>query len=194
MTNVGWKFPRTDGGMESGINDAGIVTFDGAPLSSLAREVIQNSVDERDDPTKPVHITFELQDIFASEIGGRELAQHLDECIGDWGSDQKAREALQRARTVLDNEKISFLGVLDRNTTGLADEKWRGLVKMTGASFKRSEGAGGSFGVGKAAPFTVSPLRTVFYWSAFREQDRLVEQFQGKAVLVSHSHDFGNCP
>ena len=194
MTDIGWKFPRTDGGMESGINDAGIVTFDGAPLPSLAREVIQNSVDERDDPANPVHITFELQVVRTSEIGGHELAQHLDDCIVDWGSDQKAREALQRARSILDNETISLLGVLDSNTTGLAGEKWRGLVKMTGASFKRSEGAGGSFGVGKAAPFTVSPLRTVFYWSAFREQGRLVEQFQGKAVLVSHDHDFGNGP
>lgn len=82
----------------------------------------------------------------------------------------------------------------DSNTTGLAGETWRGLVKVTGASFKRSEDAGGSFGVGKAAPFTVSPLRAVFYWSAFREQGRIVEQFQGKAVLVSHEHDFGEGP
>ena len=192
MTEIGWKFPRTDGGMESGINDAGIVTFDGAPLPSLAREVIQNSVDARDDPAKPVHITFELRDIGTNEIGGHELAQHLDECIVAWASDQKARDALQAARSVLDNEKVSLLGVLDKNTTGLVDKTWRGLVKVTGASFKRSEDAGGSFGVGKAAPFTVSPLRAVFYWSAFHEQGQIVEQFQGKAVLVSHRHDFGD--
>ena len=194
MTNIGWKFPRTDGGVESGINDAGIVTFDGAPLPSLAREVIQNSVDARDDPAKPVHITFELRKTRMNEIGGGELAQHLDECIIDWGADQKASDALRSARAVLDNDEVSLLGVLDQNTTGLAGETWRGLVKVMGASFKRSEDAGGSFGVGKAAPFTVSPLRTVFYWSAFEEQGQIVEQFQGKAVLVSHQHDFGEGP
>ena len=194
MSDIGWKFPRTDGGVESGINDAGIVTFDGAPLPSLAREVIQNSVDARDDPAEPVHITFELRPVRTSEIGGDELAQHLEECIADWSSDQKARDALQNARSTLDHDEINLLGVLDRNTTGLAGETWRGLVKVTGASFKRSDDAGGSFGVGKAAPFTVSPLRAVFYWSAFRQDDRVVEQFQGKAVLVSHLHDFGYGP
>ncbi|MCY3567322.1 MAG: hypothetical protein OXH38_01745 [Chloroflexi bacterium] len=194
MTDIGWKFPRTDGGVESGINDAGIVTFDGAPLPSLAREVIQNSVDARDNLAEPVHITFELRPVPTSEIGGNQLAQHLDECIVDWSSDQKARDALQNARSTLDNDEVNLLGVLDRNTTGLLGETWRGLVKVTGASFKRSDDAGGSFGVGKAAPFTVSPLRAVFYWSAFREEGRTVEQFQGKAVLVSHTHDFGEGP
>lgn len=112
MTDIGWKFPRTDGGMESGINDAGIVTFDGAPLPSLAREVIQNSVDARDNPAEPVHITFELRPVLTNEIGGNELAQHLDECIADWDSDQKARDALQNARSTLDHDEINLLGVL----------------------------------------------------------------------------------
>ena len=194
MSDIGWKFPRTDGGVESGINDAGIVTFDGAPLPSLAREVIQNSVDARDNLAEPVHITFELRPVLTSEIGGSQLAEHLNECIVDWSADQKARDALQSARSTLDNSEINLLGVLDSNTTGLFGETWRGLVKVTGASFKRSDDAGGSFGVGKAAPFTVSPLRAVFYWSAFREGGRTVEQFQGKAVLVSHMHDFGEGP
>ena len=194
MTDIGWKFPRTDGGVESGINDAGIVTFGGAPLPSVAREVIQNSVDARDDPAKPVHITFELRDIGTKEIGGHELAQHLDECVATWAADQKASDALQAARSALNGEKVNLLGVLDKNTTGLADANWHGLVKATGASIKPSEDAGGSFGIGKAAPFTVSPLRAVFYWSAFQEQGRMVEQFQGKAVLVSHQHDFGEGP
>ena len=61
MTEIGWRFPQTGGGVEAGIHDAGIVTFDGAPLSSLAREIIQNSLDARDDPGQPVHITFELR-------------------------------------------------------------------------------------------------------------------------------------
>jgi len=55
MNKIGWNFPPTGGGVETGINDAGIVTFDGAPLSSLAREIIQNPLDARADPERPVH-------------------------------------------------------------------------------------------------------------------------------------------
>ena len=191
MNRIGWNFPPTGGGVETGINDAGIVTFDGAPLSSLAREIIQNSLDARDNPELPVHITFELRQIEPSKIAGEELAQHLDSCINEWGNDPKALGTLRAARDALDAETLQLLGVIDTNTTGLEGDTWRGLVKVAGASFKRSESAGGSFGVGKAAPFTVSPLRTVCYWSAFDEGGGLKEKFQGKAVLVSHEHDFG---
>ena len=191
MTNVGWKFPPTDGGMESGINDAGIVTFDGAPLSSLAREVIQNSLDARDNFSAPVHITFELGEVETKEVGGSELADHLDSCIASWSKDPKALLALRDARAMLESDTMTLLGVVDTNTTGLSGETWRHLVKVNGSSFKRSESAGGSFGVGKAAPFTVSPLRTVFYWSAFNQDEVTIEKFQGKVVLVSHDFDFG---
>lgn len=194
MNKIGWNFPPTGGGVETGINDAGIVTFDGAPLSSLAREILQNSLDARADAERPVHITFELREIEPSEIAGEELAQHLDSCISEWGRDPKARATLRGARDALNAESLQLLGVIDTNTTGLEGKTWRGLVKVAGASFKRSESAGGSFGVGKAAPFTVSPLRTVCYWSAFEDGGTLTEKFQGKAVLVSHKHDFGNGP
>ena len=191
MNKIGWNFPPTGGGVETGINDAGIVTFDGAPLSSLAREIIQNSLDARADPERPVHITFELREIEPNEIAGAELARHLDSCISEWGKDPKALATLCGARNALKAERLQLLGVIDTNTTGLEGDTWRGLVKVAGASFKRSESAGGSFGVGKAAPFTVSPLRTVCYWSAFEEGGNLTEKFQGKAVLVSHKHNFG---
>ena len=49
------------------------------------------------------------------------------------------------------------------------------------------EGAGGSHGIGKYAPFAVSTLRTVFYWTCFREDGRDRERFQGKSVLMSHT-------
>ena len=191
MSAIGWKFPSTDGGVESGFNDAGIVTFDGAPLPSLARETIQNSLDAREREDAPVHVEFELQRVPIAEVlGGPELALHLDRCVEEWSHDVKAHTALIEARHALDADELTFLGVVDSNTTGLRGQAWHTLVKVNGASFKRSEGAGGSFGVGKAAPFTVSPLRTVCYWSAFEEAGQLVEKFQGKAVLVSHTHDF----
>ena len=192
MSEIGWNFPPTNGGMEAGINDAGIVTFDGHPLESLAREIIQNSVDARLSKDEPVKITFELHNVDKTAFHGADLAEHLRACADEWKRDEKASTALQRAKEVLDQETVTFLRITDANTTGLAGESWKTLVKMSGASFKPQDGAGGSFGVGKSAPFAVSPLRTVCYWSAFEEQGEMTERFQGKAVLVKHDHDYGN--
>lgn len=194
MTKIDWRFPPTGGGVEAGINDAGIVTFDGAPLASLAREVLQNSVDARASADRSVHVTFEIREVARSDFGGAILAEHIESCATAWQHDAKAARTFDRAREVLKSETVPVLGIIDSNTTGLAGDAWRGLVKTTGASFKSSEFAGGSFGVGKAAPFTLSPLRTVFYWSSFEQNGAVVERLQGKAVLVSHDHDFGHGP
>ena len=194
MADIEWRFPSTGGGIEAGINDAGIVTFDGAPLASLAREVLQNSVDARDSGANAVHVAFEIRDVDRATFGAKGLAEHVASCAQEWVHDTKASRTFKTAKELLGRQALPVLGIIDSNTTGLAGEAWRGLVKMTGASFKSSEAAGGSFGVGKAAPFTLSPLRTVFYWSCFREGRRLIERLQGKAVLVSHKHDFGHGP
>ena len=191
LTEIGWKFPSTGGGPEFGINDAGIVTYDGSPLSSLAREVIQNSVDERQSEAKPVRLHFVIRRVPLSAFAGAELADHIDQCLAYWPKDDKAQTILQTARDLLQADHLDLLGIIDENTGGLHDDKWRMLVKMNGASHKESAGSAGSFGVGKAAPFAVSPLRTVFYWSAFPDcNGELQEQFQGKAVLASHKYDY----
>jgi len=42
---IGWNFPSNNHGQKAGLNDSGIETFLGTPLQSLAREVVQNSID-----------------------------------------------------------------------------------------------------------------------------------------------------
>ena len=60
---IGWKFPSSGGGAVAGFNDSGIETYMGKPFESLAREVIQNSLDARTS-LYPVTVSFELQKIF----------------------------------------------------------------------------------------------------------------------------------
>ena len=190
-SEVGWKFPPTNGGKEDGWNDPGIANFTGAPLSSLARETIQNSLDARRVDTQPVEVEFEVLRLSVDVVGGMELrdavvasAQVADE-LGDVG----ARQALVAARDMLGLAEFPCLRVSDRNTTGLLEKNWHALVKMQGLSQKEGLlGAGGSHGIGKYAPFAVSALRTVFYWTCYRDQNQRneVEKFQGKAVLMSH--------
>src|SRR5580658_8121457 len=57
--SIGWNFPANDDGQENGLNDPGIETFKDHPLSSLAREVLQNSSDAADGSNKPVQVHFE---------------------------------------------------------------------------------------------------------------------------------------
>jgi hypothetical protein len=49
---IGWSFPLNNDGREDGLNDPGIETFKDNPLSSLAREIPQNSIDASDNSSK----------------------------------------------------------------------------------------------------------------------------------------------
>ena len=185
MTDIGWKFPPTGGGRVDGYNDPGMAHFDGSPLASLARETIQNSLDAR--ALGMVEVSFELVRVGEPEAMGKsQLAFAVEQCLDAAGDDAKARGELARAAEILSGDALTFLRVRDYQTTGLHGKHWHALVKQQGASEKDTRGAGGSFGIGKYAPFVVSPLRTVFYWSRFEFDGAPAEQCQGKAVLMSH--------
>ena len=184
---IGWRFPPTNGGVGAGFNDSGIAHFSGAPLPSLARETIQNSLDARLSDKEPVHVSFELIHLRPTDIGVNELRPAIEACEREKMIDEPVRSALAAARESIDAKKIPCLRVSDRNTTGLQGDHWRALVKMQGVSFKpEHEGAGGSHGIGKYAPFSVSTPRTVFYWTCYEQGGKYAEQFQGKSVLMSH--------
>ena len=191
-SDIGWRFPPTLGGIGSGFNDSGIAHFTGAPLSSLARETIQNSLDARKMPEEPVHVSFELVRLRPTDIGRAELVAAIESCKFEQTNDAAVRAALAGAKESIDKDEISCLRVSDRNTIGLRGEHWRTLVKMQGVSYKQElVGAGGSHGIGKYAPFSVSSPRTVFYWTCYQDGGEDIEQFQGKSVLMSHESEEG---
>ncbi len=190
---IGWQFPPTNGGRVDGFNDPGIAHFNGAPLASLARETIQNSLDARlESSSDPVHVSFELIGMDPEVIGRDELSRAIDSSLKKVADDPVASSALKTAAKSIKQNIIHCLRISDRNTTGLSGDHWRALVKMQGVSYKPEiEGAGGSHGIGKYAPFAVSTLRTVFYWTCFREGGEDRERFQGKSVLMSHNNTDG---
>ena len=75
---IGWHFPPTNGGREDGYNDSGIAHFRGAPIGSLARETIQNSLDAHDQGTEPVEVSFEVRSLQAEAFGLPELRQLIE--------------------------------------------------------------------------------------------------------------------
>ena len=193
MSNeIGWRFPPTSGGRVDGLNDPGIAHFTGSPLVSLARETIQNSLDASLTLDTPVHVSFELITVRPESIGRDELAQAIDSSRQAAGDDSIATAALTAAADSIRLGTIPCLRVSDRDTTGLRGDQWRAIVKMQGVSQKPTmKGAGGSHGIGKYAPFAVSTLRTVFYWTCWfltqmcaRSSPRQVGHCSGKTLRM----------
>ena len=181
-----------------GFNDAGIETFAGERMASLAREVIQNSLDAAEDPKKmnKVTVEFDMVNIPTGEffeIDG--LKSAIGGCKAERLADDKAQRFLSKAEEVLEKNSIPCLRITDFGTTGLegaVDDQlgqWFAIMYGTGIGAKGgNEAAGGSFGIGKHAPFALSDLRTVFYSTHYRGSERA----QGKTILMSRTTEGGD--
>ena len=187
---IEWSFPSNNYGTLNGIGEAGIETFKGAPYRSLAREICQNSLDARVSPKRPVRVVFSLSSISSQHIPRFDaLSEALSRCLSFWKEqgNEKTVAFFKEAVSVANQPAIDLLRISDFNTTGLTgsdkeyNSPWQDLVKASGVSSKGGA-SGGSFGIGKSAPFACSKLRTVFY--ATKDINHM-EAFQGIARLVS---------
>lgn len=171
-------------------------------LDTFAREVIQNANDQRvGDPR--VDFTYELLkgvelQAFLDALAFNELEPHLD-AASTGRAGRRVRETLA---TLRGKKELALLRIEDRNTHGLTgaedstDSHFRALCKDTLFSQKRSDSAGGSFGLGKSVLWAFSGLSTVVFNSIPREcpdglkPPRLI----ARAELPSHEvkgRDFG---
>ena len=188
--SIDWSFPSNNYGTLNGIGEAGIETFKGSPYRSLAREICQNSLDARLDTSKPV--TVEFSNIMTDSTDVPKISvlkDALKSCLDFWKeqNSKKTVDFFKNALGIATSKQIPVLRISDFNTTGLTgsdkeyNTPWQNLVKASGVSDK--DGAsGGSFGIGKSAPFACSDLRTVFYSTL---DINGLKAFQGVARLVS---------
>ena len=166
-----WSFPSNNGGDVNGISNAGIETFQGTRLKSLAREICQNSLDAIVDSKKPVIVEFSSFSLKVDEVPDiNSLVDAFKRSKSFWlcQNSKKATDFFDEAIKLLETGTIPFLRVSDYNTSGLVgsheeyNSPWCNLTKGTGISDKAGS-AGGSFGIGKFAPYACSIFRTVFY-------------------------------
>lgn len=175
-----WRFASNNKGVIDGFNDSGIETFSANSIASMVREVIQNSVDQQVDDSRPVVVDFDFFQVTQDEIpGGGQLSDIFDCCIEASKGDPVATKFFQQAQKLMKG-KIDVLRISDHNTTGLVgadtdDMKtpWHQLVKGRGSSNKNIN-SGGSFGIGKAAPLACSYFHTIFYASKVDDVDSYV--------------------
>ncbi|PMG28020.1 hypothetical protein BCU94_18495 [Shewanella sp. 10N.286.52.C2] len=195
-SHIGWSHPVESGGQWDGFNDSGIETFKGNPIVSLGREITQNSRDSVLDEKLPVRIEFNLFDLDVATIpdiqGLRNNISVCQEFAKNSGA--RAEQFFNDATKLLSKKKVSVLKISDYNTKGIMGPCEHGtpyfaFMKASGESVKSSDIAGGSFGIGKNAPYAVSELRTLFVSTAFKNSKGEVEQFfQAKSILMSHKH------
>jgi hypothetical protein len=188
--NYEWRFPANNFDVEKGLDTADMETFKKDPISSLAREICQNSIDARRDKDLPVRVEFALFSVDSNQIPGLyRLKQEIESCQKYWSHSETISNELNQMHRSISRNRISCLRISDFNTTGLVgvsdslshDKPWYLLTKGSGISLK--EGAtGGSKGIGKFSTFVASSFNTVFYATKTEEGE---EGFQGIAKFAS---------
>ena len=196
-----WAFDVYNKKNYDGWNDPSITTFKANILKSLAREIIQNSIDARDDKNSPVVVKFKLQNFNRDMIPGLDELQQRMEHIDKYDSKNEGVSQQLDIKETLKHSKAKNLPVLiieDENTTGLKDtdgatgyhgnstyERFMHSSGSSGGSQKRA----GSHGIGKAAPFASTPLRTIYVGSMWYEDGEPKSLYQGKTILMSTKLD-----
>ena len=186
-----WQFPPRNGGIDF-VQDPSSAHFSDAPIPKLVREVLQNSLDARENGIyEPVVVKFRHTEIDRSLIGATRLYKHLTACLNRAKAEKHHPSVVrlyENACKTLRAKTVRCLSITDSRTTGLSDSKWDALVVQEGAVQKSSVGApGGSYGIGKNAVFNVSDIRAVFYSTRYvNGREGRIEKMQGKATLMSH--------
>ncbi len=191
-----WIRPLDQSGTITGVNDGSIYTFKEKKYESLAREILQNSIDEMLYPDMPVRVEFHLFEISTSNLPGYEAFKKLyEDSLHYWEHDQQenGRVFFSEALKILRSPSVKILRISDFNTKGVKGSQqkkirsskditpWFNLIKSEGSSSKGAT-QGGSFGIGKNATFANSALRSVFYSTS--DEDG-VEAHEGIAKLAS---------
>ncbi len=175
--SLSWYWPLARRGNSSGKEGIGFDEFSDDYLGNLTREVIQNSLDARKG-NEPVSVEFSLFKTDASAFPA--VQAYLFDYVNDWiERDKRKEKSAAKERLLMDKifqcflkssqDGIVWLRISDKNTTGLRgvstpmeeNMPWFAFISGSGMDVKEI-GSGGSKGLGKAAIFLNSAIRTIF--------------------------------
>ena len=181
-----WRFPSTGGGAIHGLNDGSQEHFKTDEWEHTIREIVQNSLDAVKDRNKPVTVEIAQMGVPRGEIGADDLARHMNAVSQYIKDDAGGARYFDRAAEILRQDSINTLVITDTNTTGLDGDNWEALTHREGTPRKRgTDAAGGSFGIGKNAPYLVSDVRTICYSTRYVNRSRH-EKFIARCKIPSH--------
>lgn len=193
-----WQFPFNETDAPIGPRDRGIEHYSGQRFNSLVRETIQNSLDAQANPGhEPARVEFSIEKLHPKDFDGDTLATAIEASIAEMKpGDDTYRRMFSKALKQLKKGTVTTLAITDTNTTGLSDEgdhegNWGALTRGAGESNKQRNNAAGSKGIGKAAAYIATDLRTVLYSTAFLTDRGLESRFIGKSILSGHKDSSG---
>ncbi|NLM06984.1 MAG: hypothetical protein GX219_08725, partial [Tissierellia bacterium] len=109
-----------------GINDSSYYTFRDQKYESLAREIAQNSLDERLNPDKPVKIEFNLFELNRKDFPDLlNYTSLYEDGLKYWKDDSQdnAKKFFQEALNILSKKTIRVMRISDFNTNGVLGAK-----------------------------------------------------------------------
>jgi hypothetical protein len=191
-----WLFPE-ENKRWTGLNDGAEEHFKRNPVGSLAREIIQNSLDARAGAA-PVVVSFEVLKIPVVDFPDAEqLLRKLQLALGTRknSEDPRTKAALEKAVDTLQKKNILILKIAEKNTIGMAgpayDEDSPFFAYTLGDGLTGKTGGLGSFGIGKKAPVVNSKIRTTFISTKYvdKETNSPRTLCQGLSFWVSHKEE-----
>lgn len=85
---IKWRFPAGNYSKKRGISSSEFETFKKDPFKSLAREILQNSIDAIDSDEEPVRVEFNEFEISREDIPGiNDFEKELKNCLSSWIGD-----------------------------------------------------------------------------------------------------------
>jgi len=184
-----YEFAPTGGGDETGFNDPVTTSFKGDIPYFLARESIQNIIDNKLKNSIPARAEFKLFTVHTSDlVNVSELKDILVKSQKRFPNNANSVKFYGEAiKKIEEDAVLPVLKISDFNTTGLSGDdnevtgNYYNFCKAVGASSKEG-GLGGSFGLGKGAYFSSSGFKMIFFSSIY-DSNKVI--FQGKLRLSS---------
>jgi hypothetical protein len=183
--NIKWQFaehtPLND---IVGFKDNDIEKFGENPAKSIVREAIQNSCDalDIDNGQTQVKVVIKTGNVNKSQLPNfQDIEEHIKACY-DAENDDAENKEIQRHIDAFSKDTFSFLEISDYNTTGMGQKPFQSLTQGIFKSTKATSGSQGSKGVGKAAYYASSYLRSMLVSTKNEEGNR----YRGAAKLSNH--------
>lgn len=191
--NLKWVFEKFYEGTSTkrGFKNNNIERFSVDLLKSIVREAIQNSTDVRDKDNNKEQVVMEfkrgsIKKDYLPHFSA--IEDHIRSCLNyDDVNDDAAKSLIQKHIDIFSNTKgYSYIQISDYNTTGMTTKELEALTQSDEVSHKQSNTAQGSKGVGKAAYFAGSYLRTILVSTVSDEGFR----FRGTSKISTHEDPF----
>lgn len=182
---MNWNFaPHTDLLDNVGFKDNDIEKFGQDPAKSIVREAIQNSCDalDKENGMTQVKVVIRKGTVDKSLLPNfPNIERHIIACE-DPDNDSAENEEVRRHCAAFEKDMYTYLEISDYNTTGMGRTPFESLTQGIFKTSKASSGSQGSKGVGKAAYYASSYLRTMLITTRNEEGVR----FRGAAKIANH--------